>query len=154
MAFILVTAGPPIFNVIGHPGNGPFIVFTIDPDAFVPPTNQVRQSFAANFFRDSPGSPFLLRNSTPAITDYIQPEPPARSKPHRYEFRFTFKLMFFFEHSIFRYIFLLFDQPDNFNNQTLVTSTTPIYPFNISQFVNGAGLDDPIGGTFMRVGPT
>lgn len=146
-----VTVGPPIFNVIGDVGRGPFIVFTIDSDAYVPPTNQVRQSLAANLFRGSPTSSFLLTNTTPAITDYIQPQPPAGSKPHRYDQILIGLLLLFW--TFHRYIFLLFDQPNNFNNQTLITSTTPIYPFNLSQFVNEAGLGDPIGGTFMRVGP-
>jgi hypothetical protein len=95
-----VTVGPPIFNVIGDVGHGPFIVFTIDPDAYVPPTNQVRQSLAANLFRGSPTSSFLLTNTTPAITDYIQPQPPAGSKPHRYDQILIGFTIIVFEHFI------------------------------------------------------
>ena len=80
------TVGPPIFSVKGETGPGPFVLAVIDPDAMnpqKPPTFQVRQFFGANFLRDSPFS--LLRNTTPAISEYIQPEPPAGSVPHRYD---------------------------------------------------------------------
>ena len=52
-----------------------------------------------------------------------------------------------------RYVFFLFNQPDGFNDQTLVNSTTSIANFNISQFAIDVGLGDPIGGTFILVGP-
>ncbi|KAF8802137.1 PEBP-like protein [Phlegmacium glaucopus] len=130
----LATTGPPIFRIVGHAGPGPFVVAIVDPDAPTPqnPTSaQIRHFLGGNFFQDFP---FCLRNSTPAISDFIQPTPPAGSDPHRY-------------------IFLLFKQPSNFNDQTLVTPATPVPLFNISEFASGAGLGEPIGGTFMRVGP-
>ncbi|KAF8802181.1 PEBP-like protein [Phlegmacium glaucopus] len=128
------TAGPPIFSLFGHAGPGPFVVAAVDPDAPTPqnPTSaQIRHFLGGNFFHDFP---FLLRNTTPAISNFRQPTPPAGSDPHRY-------------------VFLLFNQPDNFNDQTLVTPATPVSLFNISEFASAVGLGEPIGGTFMRVGP-
>jgi len=52
-----------------------------------------------------------------------------------------------------RYVFLLFEQSDAFNNQTWVTHTTPAAFFNISTFAAAARLGQPIGGTYMLVGP-
>ena len=53
----------------------------------------------------------------------------------------------------FSYIFLLFEQPRGFNQQTLVNASTSIANFNISQFAIEVGLGNPIAGTFMMVGP-
>ena len=52
-----------------------------------------------------------------------------------------------------RYVFLLFAQPPAFNSQTELNATTSIQNFNISQFAIDVGLGNPLGGTFMRVGP-
>ena len=52
-----------------------------------------------------------------------------------------------------RYVLLLFPQPAGFDNQTLVTPNTPISNFNISAFAAEVGLGNPLGGTFMLVGP-
>ncbi len=53
------------------------------------------------------------------------------------------------------YTFLLFKQPEDFNERTasLVNATTSISNFNISQFAQEVGLGNPLGGTFMLVGP-
>ncbi|KAF5374153.1 hypothetical protein D9615_008807 [Tricholomella constricta] len=132
------TAGPPFFSVVGDAGSGPFVVAAVDPDAPTPqmPTSaQIRHLLAPNF---SAAFPFAevhpLVNSTAAISPYRQPTPPAGSDAHRY-------------------IFLLFRQPANFNEQTLVTSSTPVQLFNISSFAAATGLGDPIAGTFMLVAP-
>ncbi|KAG5728062.1 OV-16 antigen [Termitomyces sp. T112] len=134
------TAGPPTFGVIGAVGNGPFVIATVDPDALTPqdPNEaQIRHFLGPNFFID-PSSDHdnvqHLVNNTPAISQFLQPSPPAGSDPHRY-------------------IFLMFNQPTNFNSQTLVTPTTSIELFNISAFAAATGLGDPIAGTFMLVGP-
>jgi phosphatidylethanolamine-binding protein len=52
-----------------------------------------------------------------------------------------------------RYIFLLFNQPEDFDSQTAVTPDTPINLFNLSSFAEAVGLGDPLGGTFMLVAP-
>ncbi|KAG6909253.1 hypothetical protein DXG01_001435 [Tephrocybe rancida] len=133
------TAGPPTFSAIGDIGNGPFLIATVDPDAPTPqaPTSaQIRHFLAPNFFAN--GRPFTpvqsLDNGTAAISEFLQPTPPAGSDAHRY-------------------IFLLFKQPRGFNDQTLVTPATPIQLFNISTFAVATGLGDPIAGTFMLVAP-
>ncbi|KAG6872122.1 hypothetical protein C0995_012776 [Termitomyces sp. Mi166 len=133
------TAGPPTFSAIGDIGMGPFVIATVDPDAPTPqdPTNaQIRHFLGPNYFTESSparGAEALV-NRTAAISEFRQPTPPAGSDPHRY-------------------IFLLFNQPTEFNGQTLVTPTTPTNLFNISAFAAATGLGDPIAGTFMLVGP-
>ena len=51
------------------------------------------------------------------------------------------------------YIFLLFDQSEEFNKQTLVTPSTSFEHFNISAFASAVNLGQPIGGTYMLVAP-
>lgn len=51
------------------------------------------------------------------------------------------------------YVFFLFNQPRGFDQQTLVNSTTSISDFNISAFASEVGLGNPVGGTFILVGP-
>ena len=53
----------------------------------------------------------------------------------------------------YRYIFLLFAQPEDFDQQTFVTPNTSVTNFNVSSFAQEVGLGDPIGGTFMFVAP-
>ncbi|KAJ6525281.1 PEBP-like protein [Mycena vulgaris] len=127
------TAGPPTFHVVGNVGSGPFVVATVDPDAPTPqaPTSaQIRHFLGGNFFNHGG----LLVNSTPAISEFRQPTPPAGSDAHRY-------------------IFLLFKQSPEFAAQTLVNSTTSVSLFNISQFASAVDLGRPIAGTFMLVAP-
>ncbi|KAI0316660.1 phosphatidylethanolamine-binding protein, partial [Amylostereum chailletii] len=137
------TAGPPTFGILVNESqsipSGPFVVATIDPDAPTPqqPTNAQIRHFLGGDFTLGPVGPdgvAPLTNSTPAISEFRQPTPPAGSDAHRY-------------------IFLLFKQSDAFENQTLVNSTTSISGFNISQFAEAVGLGDPLGGTFMLVAP-
>ncbi|PFH53306.1 hypothetical protein AMATHDRAFT_55142 [Amanita thiersii Skay4041] len=132
------TAGPPSFGAVGTDFTGPFVIAAIDPDAPTPqePTNaQIRHFLGGNFFgRSTRIEAEFLRNSTPAISEFRQPTPPAGSDAHRY-------------------IFLLFKQPATFNDQTEITTQSPISLFNISQFAKDVGLGDPIGGTFMLVAP-
>ncbi|KAJ7442611.1 PEBP-like protein [Mycena latifolia] len=127
------TAGPPTFHVVGNVGSGPFVVATVDPDAPTPqaPTSaQIRHFLGGNFFNHGG----LLVNSTPAISEFRQPTPPAGSDAHRY-------------------IFLLFKQSPEFTTQTLVNATTPVSLFNVSQFAGAVDLGNPIAGTFMLVAP-
>ncbi|KAJ7643975.1 phosphatidylethanolamine-binding protein, partial [Roridomyces roridus] len=127
------TAGPPTFHVAGDVGKGPFVVATLDPDALTPqdPTlAQIRHFLGGNFHNEGG----LLVNSTPAISEFLQPTPPAGSDAHRY-------------------IFLLFHQSAEFATQTLVNSNTSITNFNISTFAAAVNLGNPIAGTFMLVAP-
>ncbi|KIM40870.1 hypothetical protein M413DRAFT_411724 [Hebeloma cylindrosporum] len=135
------TAGPPSFGVVENIGRpGPFVIAAIDPDVPTPqnPTvSQVRHFLGGNFvFANTTASKHggRLVNTTPAVTEFQQPRPRAGSDPHRY-------------------IFLLFEQSKNFNDQTWITPTTPVTFFNLSTFAAAVGLGQPIGGTFMFVGP-
>ncbi|KAJ8080945.1 hypothetical protein PM082_017780 [Marasmius tenuissimus] len=127
------TAGPPSFAVRGNVGGGQFVVATVDPDAPTPqdPTSAQIRHFLGGNFNNAGGN---LRNTTPAISEFLQPTPPAGSDAHRY-------------------IFLLFRQSPEFASQTEVTPTTPISLFNISAFAADVNLGDPIAGTFMLVAP-
>ncbi|KAJ3483643.1 hypothetical protein NLI96_g6172 [Meripilus lineatus] len=113
-----------------------FVIASIDLDAPSPqaPTlSPIRHLLGGNF-HPVPGGQGIqdLVNSTVALTDWLQPTPPAGSDPHRY-------------------VFFLFNQPKGFNQQTLVDATTPITNFDLSQFSADVGLGDPIGGTFILV---
>lgn len=136
------TAGPPTFAAVdngsGDLGRGPFVVATVDPDAPTPqdPTEaQIRHFLGPNFLAALPSDRLHpLKNITAALSEFLQPTPPAGSPAHRY-------------------IFLLFRQPAGFNSQTLVNATTSISNFNISAFAAATGLGRPIAGTFMMVAP-
>lgn len=99
----------------------------------------------------------LLSNTTSAVSEYVQPAPPAGSDPHRYvsllcpTMRGCDDLQTLMVWC--RYVFLLYAQPEGFNNQTFVNASTVITGFNISSFAEQVGLGDPLGGTFMFVGP-
>ncbi|PPQ79673.1 hypothetical protein CVT25_003247 [Psilocybe cyanescens] len=134
---VLATAGPPTFSVVGPAGKGPFVVAAVDLDAPTPQTRtsaQIRHFLGGNFVFKPPKEPLALTNITAAVSEFRQPTPPAGSDPHRY-------------------VFLLFKQSKAFNTQTLVTPATSIANFNISSFASAVGLGQPLGGTFMLVGP-
>ncbi|KAI0284789.1 hypothetical protein BC826DRAFT_1109558 [Russula brevipes] len=77
---------------------------------------------------------WALTNITPASTEFLQPQPLQGSDPHQY-------------------VFLVFDEPPGYPNQTLVDSPTSPLLFNMSDFPAGTQLGKPLGGTFMLVGP-
>lgn len=132
------TVGPPHFAVRGVlPPSREFVVATVDPDAPTPqnPTvAQIRHFLAGNFVRGriTGLEQRQLVNETVPLSGWQQPTPPAGSPAHRY-------------------IFLLFEQPEDFNSQTFVTANTSIANFNISQFAQEVGLGNPIAGSFMSV---
>jgi len=150
---VLVSAGdqlernqtgiPPLFGLrhaYSLSASGKFVLAIVDLDPPTPqePTKaQVRHYLGGNFEvagKSDAAGVALLSNSTPALTEFRQPTPPAGSDPHRY-------------------VFLLYKQPEGFNDQTEVNSTTPAQNFNVSQFALDVGLGDPLGGTFILVGP-
>ncbi|CAA7265467.1 unnamed protein product [Cyclocybe aegerita] len=132
------TAGPPTFSLRSNAsvGTGPFVIASVDPDAPTPqdPIRASIRHFLGGSFVLSGTESGVLANSTPALTEYRGPNPPAGSDPHRY-------------------IFLIYAQPAGFDAQTAVTPDTAIANFNLSAFAESTGLGNPIGGTFMVVGP-
>ncbi|KAF9015824.1 hypothetical protein BDZ89DRAFT_1076115 [Hymenopellis radicata] len=115
----------------GHFGEGPFVVAAVDPDAPSPQNTSlasVRHFLGGNF---TPLDDAFLANSTSAVSEWVQPAPPAGSDPHRCVI--TIRL-------------LVFNQPEGFNDQTLVNASTSILGFNISSFAEEVGLGDPIAG--------
>lgn len=102
--FLLSTAtvGPPIFS-IAHQGevhsgddsdsadakctrNNEFVVTMVDLDAPTPQNQSLSQirHFLGGDFTQTRNSGGLLSNSTPALSNFLQPTPPAGSDPHRY----------------------------------------------------------------------
>ncbi|PIL34837.1 hypothetical protein GSI_02624 [Ganoderma sinense ZZ0214-1] len=117
-----------------------FVLAMIDPDAPTPenPTAaQFRLLLAPNMtLSGSLAEGAMLVNNTPAITDFLRPNPPAGSDPHRF-------------------ILLLFAQPTNFSQvvQGIVNASTPRNGFNISAFAMQTALGSPVGGNFFLTGP-
>ncbi|KAJ8518267.1 hypothetical protein ONZ45_g4626 [Pleurotus djamor] len=134
------TAGPPSFSLRGVSPRGPFVIAMVDPDAPTPAEPvyaQIRHFLGGNFVidgRERFAGPHQLYNSSAAITEFRQSNPPAGSPAHRY-------------------VYLVFKQPPGFNEQVLVTPETSIGLFNISGFAEEAGLGKPIGGTYILVAP-
>jgi len=87
--FFSATVGPPFFGVVGNASPGPFVVALIDPDTPTPQDRriaQVRHYLGGNFVFANADSKHSLRltNTTPAVTEFVQPRPRAGSDPHRY----------------------------------------------------------------------
>lgn len=83
--FSTETAHPPTFTIRGEGNPGPFVVVAVDPDAPTPqsPTlAQIRHFLGGSFVPNA--STFVLSNSTAAVSEWLQPAPPAGSDPHRY----------------------------------------------------------------------
>jgi phosphatidylethanolamine-binding protein len=105
-----VTAGPPQFALSRSEGtntspatDGPFVIAVVDPDAPTPQAPTVAQFLhfiGGGYYHpeDATQSPqrrwparkrspglenLMLVNNTPAIIDFLQPQPPAGSDPHR-----------------------------------------------------------------------
>ncbi|KAI0291838.1 phosphatidylethanolamine-binding protein [Russula brevipes] len=119
--------------------SGPFVVAAVDLDAPTPQLRNVTQirhilggGFQLDPWSDQDVRPLV--NTTPALTEWLQPQPPQGSDPHRYAF-------------------LVFDESPCFANQTLVDSSTSRLLFNLSDFAAKTQLGNPLGGTFMLVGP-
>ncbi|KAI0047475.1 PEBP-like protein [Auriscalpium vulgare] len=113
----------------------PYVVIAVDPDAPVG-VAEVRHFVGSDF---TPGVPDVnlvepLRNSTPACSNWVNPQPPAGDPAHRYTF-------------------LLYKQSPDFDKQTVLQCNSTALPigFNVSSFAAATGLGDPIGGTFMLV---
>jgi len=133
-----LTAGPPQWALgtnTSDVGSGPFVVAAVDLDVPTPqaPTySQYRHFLGGGFYLGQDSR--ALVNNTPAISEFVQPNPPQGSDPHRY-------------------VFLVFKESPSFSNQSLVNASTSPLRFNISAFALATGLGDPLGGTFILVGP-
>ncbi|KLO17322.1 PEBP-like protein [Schizopora paradoxa] len=146
------TAIPPRFGIKSPTASQlhqTFVVSMIDLDAPTPQNpnvSQIRHFLGSNFHIDTESARAnrlserfgvgMLVNSTEALSGFLQPTPPAGSDPHRY-------------------VFLLFEQPAGFNEKVgqFVNASTPITDFSIATFAKQVGLGNPLGGSFMLVGP-
>jgi hypothetical protein len=105
----------------------------VDPDASLN-LAQIRHFLGGDFYLESGHwKVHALVNRTPAISEFIAPQPPAGSGLHRY-------------------VFLLFKEPPSFKYQTLINSSSSPLHFNLSAFAEATGLGAPLGGTFFRTG--
>ena len=90
-------------------------------------------------------------NRTTAISDFLEPQPPAGSGLHRYVANAVW-LAGELTLNICRYVFLLFKESPGFKHQKLVTSSSSRFHFNLSAFAEATGLGEPLGGTLFRAG--
>jgi len=138
------TTNRPVFSLAfsnSSLASGTFVIAMVDPDAPTPATSmgvQFRHMMAGDLTL-SGGNGSALTNSTPALTDYETPGPPAGSPAHRY-------------------VLLVFQQPANFDSlgpQFINGSqdSTARLNFNVSNFALETGLGSPIAGTLFMVAP-
>ncbi|KAJ3542854.1 hypothetical protein NMY22_g3346 [Coprinellus aureogranulatus] len=110
-----VTAQTPqlsLYGISADPGPGPFVIIMADPDVPTPQNpsfSPVRHWLAGNYYPTKTSN--VLTPSGTAITPYFQPTPGVGSPAHRYTY-------------------LLYKQPSNFNQQTIVTPQTSIVNWN------------------------
>jgi len=128
------TARPPTYTFQTNDttlAQSTFVVAMIDPDSPYPlnaTSAQVRY-FLGGGFKLNPTTG-ALTNSTPAVTDYIDINPPTTSLPHRF-------------------VFLLYKDSAGFDAQKAVNTSAARSMFNLAAFAQSAGLGDPVAGTFM-----
>lgn len=109
----------------------------IDPNATRPSfLHWLQTNLTANPRSPSENDKTLLTSNTPATDPYIKPQPPRGTGRHRY-------------------ILLLFQQPADFAipaafaNIVHPQQTTDRSAFNLTAFVNAAGLDAPVAANFF-----
>ncbi|KAJ3775485.1 phosphatidylethanolamine-binding protein [Lentinula raphanica] len=119
------------------PSTIPYVLVIVDPDAPTPQNNtesQFRHMLGRDFHVDNSSK---LVNTSAALTDFVNPTPPAGSDPHRY-------------------VVLAFIQPADFNSTApgLVNASTPRNNFNLTTFGEAVNLGSPIAGTYFLTGPS
>ncbi|OCH92150.1 PEBP-like protein [Obba rivulosa] len=119
-----------------------FVLVILDPDAPTPQNASLAQfrhllagDFHVNGSTDT-GLGALLTNTSAALTEFVNPTPPAGSDPHRYPV-------------------LLFMQPANFSTVAplFINASTPRSNFNLTTFAEEVGLGDPVAGNLFFTGP-
>ncbi|KAI0719403.1 phosphatidylethanolamine-binding protein [Cerioporus squamosus] len=139
--------------------NETFVLVLVDPDAPTPQNTtfaQIRHLLAGGLRPNgSLADGALLVNSTPAVSDYLKPNPSAGSDPHRYFSLCPPDAFSTDGHLLLSYTVLLYVQPENFDASVprFVNASTPIFGFNISVFAQELGLGSPIAGNFFTAGP-
>ena len=117
-----------------------FVLIMVDPDAPTPQNrslSEVRHFISGSMtLSGSLASGATLTNTTPAVSDYITPGPPAGSDPHRYTL-------------------MLFVEPSDFTTAThsFVNASVAPLNFNVSTFAQEVGLGSPVAGTYFLTGP-
>ncbi|TRM70371.1 phosphatidylethanolamine-binding protein [Schizophyllum amplum] len=118
-----------------------YVIIQIDPDAPTPQdpwASQIRHYMGTNYTADvEVESDLLLKNISVPIGDWVRPNPPAGSDPHRY-------------------IVLLYPQPENFTAESVApfyNSSSSILNFNLTEFTEATGLGMPVAGTYFLTAP-
>ncbi|KAF8351606.1 phosphatidylethanolamine-binding protein [Amanita rubescens] len=134
------TSNEPQFSLCGNDAalaNQTFVLAMVDPDAR---TNvsvaQGRHFLGGGFvFRNDHSN--KLVNTTPALSDYVGPEPLAGQSPHRY-------------------VIVAYIQPPNFEKiaPSFVNESTSRLYFNLSNFEEEVHLGNPIAGNFFYAANT
>jgi len=122
--------------------NHTFVLVMVDPDAPTPQNRslaQIRHIVAGDLLVNGTMDDDLgasLTNTSAALTDFLNPTPPAGSGPHRYTI-------------------LLFVQPPDFDTTAphFVNASTPRTSFNLTTFSQEVGLGSPVAGNFFLTGP-
>lgn len=144
------------FGSIADPGVKPFVVAMVDLDAPTPQdpsVAEIRHFLGGDFVLADCGAGTsdgvaLLSNTSSAVSDYVAcatcwvGPSPVRFPHMPYHATECYLQMLMVWR---RYVFLLYAQPDGFNNQTFVNASTVITGFNISSFAEQVGLGDPLG---------
>lgn len=143
------TAIPPTFSIAGRradPSQAYVVtMFDLDaPDPQDPSLSPIRHFLGSDFYAFTPKEYdyAILANTSEAMSFYVQPAPTAGSAPHRY-------------------VWLIWDQPPGFDNQTyfphIYSMSDPdlltAENFNLTGFREATGLGEPIGGSFAMIGP-
>lgn len=85
---IAETALPPVYGFLNATRNitEKYVIAMVDLDAVNETVSEIRHFLGGNFelgIADDGGFGQLM-NTTPAVTEYTQPDPPAGDDPHRY----------------------------------------------------------------------
>lgn len=129
---IAETWDAPTYRLVGK-HVGPYVVMLLDLDAPTV-TNHTWSSIVHFMGSDYYHDANLLSSATQPVGRYLSPKP-------------------FADLSLHRYVFLVFDQPEGFDRQTMFAGDgSQVARFDVSAFAEGTGLGRVIGGTYMVVG--
>ncbi|KAF9811102.1 hypothetical protein IEO21_06651 [Rhodonia placenta] len=134
---VAAVALEPVFALVGPALSKDFVVIMVDldvPSPSDPYLGPYRHFLGGDYvpLDFTPLGAFLLGNLTKPVSSWVSPAPDSVA-PHRY-------------------VLLVYEQPTDFSGQTLITTNTSRYNWDMSAFVRAIGMGDPIGGTYMLVG--
>lgn len=128
----------------------------VDPDAPSPSAPflaSFRHFVGGDFFVSSiPGTNLeKLTNTTAALSEYFIPDPPSAAQHRCVLFLLLCRPQADLIHYD-RYVWLVYNQPPGFEQETFFAPGSPINNFNLPAFAKAVGLGDPIAGSFALIG--